>query len=109
MAAKEASHLKKEVPRPFPPSLVACSRSLVAAILSSLISELINSSIRGSLFRAKYAILPISVFGSTRKCHKDTKNEKVLRKKRIRSGKASAAFIQTRGMHSYSFKFKGTE
>lgn len=94
MAAKEASHLKKEVPRPFPPSLVACSRSLVAAILSSWISELINSSIRGSLLRAKYAILPIFASGSTRK----------RKMRKLWETRACAAFIQTPGMHFYSSK-----
>lgn len=53
MAAKEATHLRKEVPNPSPPSLAASLISFFAASLSSVMSELIKSSAIGSVFIAK--------------------------------------------------------
>nr|GMC57088.1 hypothetical protein Iba_chr02aCG2540 [Ipomoea batatas] len=44
MAAKEATHLRKEVPKPRPPSLAACLKRLLAAFLRSRRSALMSSS-----------------------------------------------------------------
>lgn len=43
IAAKEATHLRKEVPKPSPPSLVASAMRFLAAIFKSFMSEFIMS------------------------------------------------------------------
>ena len=61
MAAKEATHLRKVVPKPKLPSLVALLTSFLTANFGSFMSESIKPVVTGSVFMARYsvAILPI--------------------------------------------------
>jgi len=65
IAAKEATHLRKEVPNPKPPSLAASLMSFLAATLSSLTSDSIKLALTSSsVFIFKNSILPIFLFSS---------------------------------------------
>lgn len=53
IAANEATHSRKEVPKAKPPSLAAWLINLFAAIFNSLKSEFSNAAVSSSVFMAK--------------------------------------------------------
>lgn len=89
MAAKEASHLRKEVPKPRRPSLEVWLMRFLAAIFKSLRSELINWLGSGSVFMARYSILPIFVSDLT---FSRVSSKQVVCAERSRSEKEHSGF-----------------